>query len=78
MSSSIVCTKPLGGVRNGDLRPLKYPVALFLIVLAVSVTTFVVLDCTDEVDANATIDGLEYNLNSTSRTARVEGYTGSS
>lgn len=38
--------------RNGNLRSVKCPVALFLIVLAVSVTVFAVLDTSDEVDAS--------------------------
>lgn len=42
MYSSAVCSESLRGKDNGIPRSLKYPVALLLIVLAVSVSLFAV------------------------------------
>lgn len=77
MSSSLFCTRPLrGGGGNGDVRSLKYPVALFLIVFAVIAVAFAVTEFSDEVDASTTIDDLKYDLDSTEHTAKVVGYEG--
>lgn len=65
MSPPMFRSKPFqDGGGNGDLRSVKYPVALFLVVFAVVVTTFTVSDSSDDVDASVTIDNLEYVLNS--------------
>lgn len=52
MSSSLSISKPLRGEGgNGNLRSLRYPVALFLAVFAVLIMAFAVSDASDEADA---------------------------
>ena len=56
MSSSLSCSKLHRGGGNGDLRSLRYPVALFLAVFAVLIMAFAVSDASDEADAAASGD----------------------
>ena len=60
MSSSLSCSKLHRGGGNGDLRSLRYPVALFLIVSAVLIVAFAVSDGSDKADAASS--GTEGNI----------------
>ena len=56
MSQTYFRSEPLRGGGNGDIRSLKYPVALFLIVFAVLVAAFAVSESSDVVDAASSGD----------------------